>query len=44
MSFEELMPILYRNRQYIAALLRNSGKVICRKGNVVVVANPALKE
>jgi len=39
---EELTKILHINRQYIASLLRNSRKVICRKGKIVVVADPTL--
>ncbi|MFQ3573681.1 MAG: transposase family protein [Thermodesulfovibrionales bacterium] len=32
------------NRQYLAYLLRNSGKKVFRRGKVVVVADPTLKE
>lgn len=37
---DELSRILHMNRHYIAYLLRNSGKVILRKGNLLVVADP----
>lgn len=40
----ELFKLLHMNRQYLAGLLRNAGKVIYRKGKAVVVANPAIKE
>jgi hypothetical protein len=37
----ELSEILNMNRQYVGYLLRASGKEIIRKGNIVVVADPA---
>jgi DNA-binding transcriptional ArsR family regulator len=37
----ELSEILNMNRQYVGYLLRASGKEVIRKGNIVVVADPA---
>ncbi len=41
---EELSAILHMNRQYLASLLKNIGKVILRKGKFLVVGDPTLKE
>lgn len=41
---EELSLILHLNRQYIASLLRKARRVIVRRGRVVVIADPTLKE
>ncbi len=41
---EELTPTLHMNRQYLASLLRNSGKKVFKRGNAVVVAYPTLRE
>lgn len=41
---KELSEILLMNRQYIATLLRKAGKIIMKKGKVVVVADPCLRE
>jgi len=38
----ELSEILHLNKQYLGYLLRSCGKVIIRKGNIVVVADPAI--
>ena len=39
---KELCQILHMNKQYLASLLRNSGKEITRKGKTVVIADPTL--
>ncbi len=41
---DELTHILHMNRQYLATLLSKAWKVIARKGGVVVVCDPSLKE
>jgi len=36
---DELTEMLHMNRQHLAKLLRNTGRVVARKGNVVVVSD-----
>lgn len=41
---KELSEILHMNKQYIASLLRASGKVVVTKGKIRVIADPTLAE
>lgn len=41
---EELSEILHMNKQYLASLLRKAGKVVVRKGKIVVVADPSIND
>ena len=41
---DEFSEILHFNRQYLSFLLRNSGKVISKNGNTVLVADISLQE
>jgi len=38
----ELSKILHLNKQCLGCLLRSCGKVVIRKGNIVIVADPAI--
>ncbi|MDN5336475.1 MAG: hypothetical protein PWR02_1501 [Synergistales bacterium] len=39
---EDLSALLHMNRQYLAFLLRNTGRVVMRKGRIVVVSDPCV--